>query len=297
MPASIGTYLWTDHPANPLIEPPRPEWLLGDPTVLPPDLSPDGRWHLFANTLRGIHHYGSDDGLAWAVLQRRLFPGMRAFLVRGERYALVCERVVAPWRSYVALRRSDDLFHWSDETLLVEPSLPWEGRFFRNCSCPCLARIDGGWRLYYSAGMVFLRDCGFPEPKYIGVAESERIEGPYIKRPEPIIAPSAADPWRNLGAGSLKVYREGDRWIGYNNGIYKDEHGTHSAIRLLTSPDGFGWTPAHDRPIVAPAPGWKHSHVYAMDVVERGDERWLYYNARDGWAVGSERIGLAIGKL
>jgi hypothetical protein len=220
---------------------------------------------------------------------------MRAFLVRGERYAVVSETIVAPWRSYVALRRSDDLFHWSEETLLVEPTIAWEGRFFRNCSCPCLVRMDDRWRLYYSAGMVFLRDCGFPEPKYVGVAEAEKIGGPYVKRDAPILRPSADDPYRNLGAGSLKAYREDGRWIGYNNGIYRDRVGTHSAIRVLTSDDGLAWT-TRGGPIVAPEPGWKKTHVYAMDVVARGDERWLYYNARDGWAIGSERIGLAIGK-
>lgn len=41
---------WVDYPANPLIEPPAPEWLIADPAVLLPEQSSDHRWHLFANS-------------------------------------------------------------------------------------------------------------------------------------------------------------------------------------------------------------------------------------------------------
>ncbi len=54
-----------DYPGNPLIEPHWPAWIIADPTVLPPELTPDGRWHLFANGLRGIDHFTSADGFAW----------------------------------------------------------------------------------------------------------------------------------------------------------------------------------------------------------------------------------------
>lgn len=294
---TLARYEWTDHPANPLIEPPRPEWLLGDPTVLPPEEAPDGRWHLLANTLRGVHHFVSADGVRWSACQWRIFPGMRASFVPGERYAVVYEHFLSLRRTAVALRRSPDLLTWSKPTYLLKAELPWEGRVLRNLSCPCIVRIEDRCRLYYSAASVFLTDCKFPEPRHVGAAEADRLEGPYRKRPEPILSPDPSTPYRNLGAGSFKVYREDGLWVGYNNGIYKDDEGrSRSAICLLLSEDGIRWEYAHRRPIVAPEEGWKRALVYAMDVVPRGEERRLYYNARDGWFRGSERIGLAIGR-
>jgi hypothetical protein len=47
---------WIDHPDNPLISPPWPEFLIADPSVVTPDISPDDQWHLFAHSLIGIHH-------------------------------------------------------------------------------------------------------------------------------------------------------------------------------------------------------------------------------------------------
>ena len=54
-----------DYPGNPLgIEPHWPEWIIADPTVLSPEVTPDGRWHLFANGLQGdvpLHERGRLD--------------------------------------------------------------------------------------------------------------------------------------------------------------------------------------------------------------------------------------------
>ncbi len=55
---------WADHPDSPLIEAPGAQFLIGDPTVLLPEESPDGLWHLFANSLDGIHHHSERIGLA-----------------------------------------------------------------------------------------------------------------------------------------------------------------------------------------------------------------------------------------
>ena len=93
--------------------------------------------------------------------------------------------------------------------------------------------------MYFSAGQVYLEDCGFCEPKYISIAESNSPEGPFSARQVPIIAPDPDERWRNLCSGCLKVYRVQDGYIGIQNGIYKDEKGdSHSAIVLLTSDNG-----------------------------------------------------------
>ena len=59
---------WSLHPDNPLIRAPFPSPIIADPTFCAPDASPDGRWHLFAHSLLGIHHFTSADGVAAAFI-------------------------------------------------------------------------------------------------------------------------------------------------------------------------------------------------------------------------------------
>src|SRR5208283_384719 len=258
-----------DYPGNPLIEPHWPEWIIADPTVLPPELTPDGRWHLFANGLGRIYHFTSADGLAWTRASRALFGGMRPCVRRvGDRFLLFFERYLSLRRSVVELRTSSDLVSWSAPRTVLEPSLPWEGRLPAVTGNPCLVEGRSGFLLYYSAAAVFLRDCLFIEPRYVGVAEGDAPEGPFRKRAQPIFSPSRDDPYRNLGAGAIKVFRDGD---------------------------GFAWTQVQPEPILGPeGSGWKRAFVYQLDVARSGRELRLYYNARSGWFLGAERIGVAI---
>jgi predicted GH43/DUF377 family glycosyl hydrolase len=86
--------------------------------------------------------------------------------------------------------------------------------------------------------------------------------------------------------------RVNDTWLGFNNGIYKDKR-TGSSILLLQSDDGIIWHDVFEHPILYPTAGWKRAFVYQLDIRAVGNEYWLYYNARNGWAIGSEGIGLA----
>jgi predicted GH43/DUF377 family glycosyl hydrolase len=290
---------WVDYPGNPLIEPPAPEFLLGDPSVVLPADSPEGGWHLFANTLLGIQHYTSSDGIEWAR-HAKVGPGFRAFVFKeGNLFHMFYEHFSVPqFRSHVALRTSKDLWRWSEPVKVLEPSLPWEqGRLSRNVGNPCVVATGDRYRLYYSAGVVFHRDLGFCEPRHIGVAHADDLAGPYEKMPEPMIPMDPSDPFRSRGAGAIKVIRDEGRglYYGFNNGIYRDEQGrTRSAILLLSSPDGLDWEQVYPEPVVAPVgDGWKKALVYQLDVKQVGDEMWMYYNARSGWRFGRERIGLA----
>jgi len=79
----------------------------------------------------------------------------------------------------------------------------------------------------------------------------------------------------------------------FNNGIYRDaQNKSRSAIFLWHTVDGFTWEQKTEA-IIAPEPGWKNAFVYAFDCVAHDGQFRLYYNARDGWFKGSERIGLA----
>jgi hypothetical protein len=274
--------------------------------VLLPAETPDGRWHLFANRMPPkLVHYTSEDGVRWSRVGTLCRGGMRAFVRRdGDRFLLLYEEVrwPAPLRSRIVLRTSTDLERWSVPMELLRPCLPWHGGFHRTCGNPCLTPWRGEWLLHYSAGVVFLKDCGFFEPRFVGLATAAAPEGPWTALPEPFLRPHPDDPLRRLGAGALRVLPDsaaGVLW-GFNNGITRDAEGrSRSAITLLASPDGRGWTSAADAPVLAPGgPPWKRALVYALDVrrLPDGTTLHLYFNARDGWARGRERIGLAVGR-
>jgi beta-xylosidase len=273
--------------------------MIADPTVLLPSESPDGRWHLLANSIWGIHHFTSGDGIAWHR-GKRLFPGIRPFITKHEsRYYVFNETFIKPFVTGIVMRDSENLAEWSDPLTVLEPSRKWHGDLFRTCGNPCVIRREGEFVLYYSANVIFLKDCGFFEPRHIGIARSATITGPYEPDPDPIFSPESGHPYRNFGAGAIKVVSDeqtGALW-GFNNGIYHDEKGrSRSAIMLLKSDDGTNWTQVHEEPIIKPEPGWKRALVYALDIKCDADRAYLYYNARDGWFIGSERIGLAIGQ-
>ena len=293
---------WEDHPSNPLIQPPAGEELLGDPTLVLPEGSPDGRWHLFANSLAGIHHYASDDGVAWERVELGVVGGstMRPHVVLEDGvYHLLYEHFSGFGVSVIERRTSGDLEAWSDAIVVLEPELEWETEPQSTVGNPYLTRLDGEYRLYYSASGAELPDTGFPEPLWIGMARADAIEGPWIKEPEPIIGPSDDDPWRNHGAGSIKLLDEtfDDLLIALNNGVYVQDDGTTgSAIRVLSSVDGVVWDDVCGEPVLRPSgqDDWKEAFVYGFDTArtEAGELR-VYYNARDGWVPGSERIGMA----
>lgn len=299
----MENFIWTDCPQNPLVEPVFPDWMIADPCVLTPSQTPDGKWHMFANAIiKGVRHLVSDDGVKWKMLDDKLFIGIRpyVFLENGT-YHLFYEKPASPKKSVIARRTSSDLKSWSEAVTALSPQYDWEGTFFRTNGNPCLIKHEGVYRLYYSASWIFLKDCLFFEPKYIGVAESDKIEGPYVKRDKPLISPSKDVYWRNFGAGSMKVIppaSQGEPWRAFNNGIYIDEKGrSRSEIHLLNSDDGYDWKIADDAPISAPTnEGWKRALVYAMHVVNYDGEWRMYYNSRDGWFIGKERIGMAVGK-
>ncbi len=291
---------WQEHPANPLIQPPDGEFLIGDPTVLRPDEAPDGRWHMFANSLLGIHQLVSDDGVAWQYLEPGLFGlgYVRPFvLVDQGSFHLFFEHFDSVTRSHIEQATSLDLATWSTPTTVLEADLPWEQEALATVGNPFVARQGDTYWLYYSATTVHLDDAGFNEPRYVGLARASSLAGPWHKESQPLLRPDAKEPFRNHGAGSFKLL-DGDwagRHIGLENGIYLDAQGqSRSAILVLESPDGLAWNSLCPKPIIAPhGESWEKALIYAFDTARVGKTLRLYFNARDGWKDGVERIGLA----
>jgi hypothetical protein len=308
--AELARASWHLDVRNPLLRPPFPSPILADPTFLPPAETPDGRWHLFAHSLFGIHHYVSADGVAWRRRARVCGNALRAFLYReGGSYHLLYERcrlmlpmVGSRWHSHIEMRTSVDLERWSPPAILLHPSLAWhrEPNGGAAVGNPCLLRTARGYRLYYSAGLVRIEDCGFDEPRHVGVAEADAVTGPWASHPLPILSPRADDPFANLGAGSVKVLALDDGVVAFQNGIYRDPVSGHSgsAVRLLGSADGLAFE-ALGPPFLTPGSGWMRSHVYAVDIRRVDGELLLYFNARNAWhwLVGREAIGRATAVL
>ncbi len=316
-PFPLSPELWLDD-GRPLIEPPAPSLIIADPSFLFPEESPDGLWRLVAHDAFGLLSYISPDGLAWRREGRICWNAMRAFIRKlPDGHFILCYEAYRPlalplqllprrprWRSRIMARFSSDARKWGRPVELVRPCLPWHSdpRLGDSVSNPCLvADPAGGWRLYYSASLAYVPDCGFDEPKHIGMARAERPEGPWRLEPEPILSPvagsgSGGEGAGDLGEGSIKAFWLGEEWIGLQNKISLDASGrSASAIRVLRSSDGLRWEPAMDEPLLAPSEGWRASHVYACDCRFReADSTWyLYYNARDEAAKGKgrERIG------
>lgn len=309
--AQIAALRWDWDPRSPVLGPPFPSPILADPTFLPPEASPDRSWHLWAHSLFGLHHHVSQDGVSWTRRETVARNALRAQIVdlgpsSSPRYRLLYERTRAfipfgmKWRSWIESRSGDDLRTWSAPQVLLHPTRPWhqdpaQGDAVSN---PCLvADPDGGWRLYYSAGLVRVPDCGFNEPAYVGVATGPSPDGPFREGPDPLLAPDPTDRWGNLGAGAVEVLTVRDGWVAFQNAIGWDEptSTSSSAIRVLTSPDGLTWAVTGE-PILAPTGhGWAASHVYALDVRDTATGIRLYANGRTAahWTRGRESVGMA----
>ncbi|MFA5399320.1 MAG: family 43 glycosylhydrolase [Dehalococcoidia bacterium] len=310
----IRSIRWSDYSQDYIIDHPLLSPILADPTFTFPEDSPDGRWHLFAHSIWGIHHFLSPDGVKWKDSGVAIANGMRPFLYHEagvhylfyERYrplSIIMSAVKSwKWYSEIAVSRSTDLKRWSPPKSLVKPLLEWHrSGDNRSVSNPCLVKRDARYFLYYSASLVLIPDCGFNEPDSIALATAAHPEGPYELMIKPVIEVDKGDPWRNLSSGSLKAIVCDDGLAGFENGIYWDEakKQSGSAIIVLKSQDGIKWERLLQEPVLKPTTGWRSSHVYACDVrYRRSEGKWyMYYNARNGWPVseGQERIGLLLG--
>jgi hypothetical protein len=145
--------------------------------------------------------------------------------------------------------------------------------------------------------MTYIDDCKFCEPTHISYAESGQITDGYIAAEKPLISPDKNNPYLNLCSGCLKVYKLSDGYIGVQNGIYEKDGKSHSAIFLMSSPDGLDFK--FEKMLIEPqevdGKDWMKQFVYASHLVKQGNTLRLYFNARDtsNPILGRECIGFA----
>jgi len=250
-------------------------------------------------------HWVSPDGVRWEEEKRweRQGIGMQCMFRDGDRWIMYYTHHSPEHRkshgaeTIISAMTTTDFINWSQPVPLILPDAPMEQEHNPVTRNPCMIRLpDGRYRLYYSASHVYLEDCGYCEPKYIFCAESGNPLGPFVKTGEPLIAPDRALPYRNHGAGAIKVYGWNDGYLAFYNPIYIDAQGkSRSEIRMLASDDGLVWTETPCNPVITPAGGgWRSAIVYQLDAVYWDNQLRLYFNARDAWRGGVERIGCCV---
>ncbi len=297
--------------SSPVLRPWGLSLVVADPSVLTPETSHDGKWHMFFHTTFGIYHSVSNDGIAFAkaekIADRAMRPNIN--LIDGK-YYLFYERTrplianalnlvnAVRWKSEIYVIESSDLKNRTEPKPVITNTREYEkSSRGMSISNPYLVQENGINRLYYSCGLTYIKDCGFCEPTHISYAESEKLTDGYVSAEKPIISPDRNNPYLNLCSGCLKVYRLSDGYIGIQNGIYEKDGKSHSAIILLTSSDGlnFEFAKMLVEPAVVDGKNWMKQFVYASHLVRHGNILRLYFNARDtaNPILGRECIGFA----
>lgn len=281
---------------NPIIRNPLPSLVIADPSILTPDMSHDGKWHLFCHTFFGVYRYESSDGISFTNKGRIVNRGMRPYIAHENgRYYLFYERtrsiilnalslIGVKWKSEIYVTESDNLTAWTEPRPLITQTRDYEISGKNTAlSNPFHIEINGKHRMYYSCGLTFIKDCGFSEPTHISYAESDSIAGNYTSRKTPVISPDKNIKWLNLCSGCLKVYKLKDCYIGLQNGIYEENGKSHSAIVLLSSEDGesFKYEKHFLSPQVCGKSKWMAQYVYACCLTYYDGKLRVYFNARN----------------
>lgn len=274
---------------KPVIEPPFLSPIIADPTFLPPDESPDKKWHLFAHSIFGLHHYLSDDGVNWDKGRLIKRFAIRPFVYKeGDFYYLFFEQIkfIIPRTtiqfSEIQVMKSTDLVNWSKPKTVLRPNKDWHGTTVSNF---CILKLGKKYLLYYGANLRYIWECLYPEPKFRAIAESKEIDGNFTDLIE--IGNQVYQPFR--------VFKDKNGFYGFEAEWYKDERKRdRSRIWFFKSDDGMNWKKSEKPLIESGGQWWKRSFVYVCDGKRVGNKMYIYFNARDGWAFAKERIILKI---
>ncbi len=279
---------------EPVLKPFDGSFVVADPSLLTPETSPDGKFHMFFHTNFAVYDFVSSDGITFSKNAKIVSDAMRPNINKtDDGYCLFYEKTrsvfanlmnfigIAKWHSEIFALKSKDLVHWSGPQRVLSSAAGYE-KFNKGSSIsnPFLLSENGKNRLYFSCGLTYIDDCKFCEPTYIFAAESDKLTQGYEVMPKPVISPDKNDPYLNLCSGCLKVYRLKDGYLGIQNGIYSKDGKSHSAILMLSSADGLDFK--FEKLLLEPggAP-WLAQFVYASHLIEYGNKLRLYFNARD----------------
>lgn len=301
---------------------------LCDPVFLFPEEAPDQKWHLFAHSWLGIHHFISGSGIAWEPLKMVEVRGHSPFIFfdKGTWY-LLYEKHDAPLpilekglrriprkerlkASRIEMRSSNDLLVWSEPRLLLDSrEVPFAADYLAQprVSRPQMIPWNGGYRLYFGASHLLMPDAKQKVTRYFAVAESDSLSGPFTlgNGGKPLLEPMPDDPFRNLGCGSIKIVPGFDGLAAFQCGASWDPRACRSttSMIMLLSADGLDWHLSTRPPVLVPATeGWASRYVMSCDVRYKEDEScWYCYFSANGRKdtrprYVRESLGLLLGK-
>lgn len=251
------------------------------PTVLLPAEAGDGRWHMAVDTVFGIQHYTSSDGLKWAA-ERMLVPhGRNPQLFRaGSDVCLAYTEDGA-----VFLVRTKDFALFGRPVRIFDPKMP--------LSSPCFCRTQEGWALYFGTAPA---GEGRNDPMTrVCMTSSHSLAGPWSK-PCAVMERDADDPWWSMSLGPAAVTSSPDGWEALVASSYWDRQAqtVRRALTLAESTDGKFF-----QRVSVPLPpsdgGWAEKGITSASArYNIADRTWYcYYSATDG---KRESVGLLLGR-
>ncbi len=312
---------WFPFSDEPIIQSHPLQVRLSNPAVLLPEESTDEKWHLFAHSMLGIHHYTSESGISWSH-QRLLIPGGRypSLFEEDGTYHLIYEqrgrfvprlgkrgRVSSDeihHESHIELMSSTDLYIWSRPRHLMsaksieQTSLPGS---VPTLSHPQLVSTDHEYRLYMGASSI---DEDDRVARFVVSASAPQLLGPYHQETKDALVEAAGNEYhRSLGAGQLSVYESEGVYKALETSYFYDEkkNNNHSAIIVVDSEDGLSFPYDGNQPILVPSErGWASGNIRTCTLKYKADEKCWYCffsaSAKNNFSIERESIGLLLGK-
>lgn len=241
---------------------------LSSPCVVMPSDSCDKKWHLFANSFLGIHHYVSDSGTSWKHVQLVLFNGLDPYIYSEDKtYYLVYKTNKKKTGSLLKIRESKDLYSWSKASEIFDSSELNNQKLIM----PQLFKVNGKYRLYFGISTNNLANS-------FACAESKTIFGPFNLLPD-----------FSLGSGNYRFVNCQDFFYAFRCGMYENNW----AITIYKSTDGISFESAKEKPILINANnGWLSGNILSCDVhYQEDDNCWYCYFC------ANNSLGLLLGNL
>ncbi len=318
------TYLsWFPFSDEPLVQGSWYTPRISHPFVLFPEDSADDKWHMFAHSWLGIHHFVSDSGISWVPRRIIEFGGHypSIYIEDGVYYLLYEKRgVQIPFidrrrrlngkehhrESHIEIITSTDLQIWSKPRHLISSAdIPSSHEFLKKgrLSNPQIVSTKQGYRLYLGAS---LSNTLLDISRYTVSALSADIMGPYqAERDDILIKGEGNEYFRSLASGQTQVLNVDDTFRAVQAAHFYDEerNKTSSAIILLESIDGLKFNQLLKNPIlVPPLSGWANEYILSSSLRYKEDEKcwYCYFSAASKidkhLPFYKESIGLLIGK-
>ena len=182
------------------------------------------------------------------------------------------------WHMIYNGNRADDV-----ELATSRDGLTWEkdpkSPIFKNAYAPCLLKMDGEYRLYYTR-KVDAAGKGMPWEIHLATGKDLHALSPHPANPMLKLSQS----WERTAIIYPYVIREADTWVLFYASYWaaSGRKGILTAIGQATGGDGIHWKKDEANPIVKPTEGSPFDSMYTSSqcVIKDGDKYRMYYGAR-----------------